>query len=100
MSTGVVTQIPVYWQSTSGKSEPDFFVSRADGLRMREAGEAFPIHHGQALRMMVREARLRPEPMRVKVRDASCYMGEEVIFANACGEKRAVAMTEAWNPNL
>jgi hypothetical protein len=96
MNTCVISQVPVYWRSTPGKQVPDFFVSRAESLRMREAGQAYPIQRGRALRMMVAEARLTPEPVRVQVRDESCRMGEAIIFANACGEARAVAMTEGW----
>ena len=34
-----------------------------------------------------------------QVRDTSCYMGERVIHANACGDPRAMGMVQAWAPN-
>jgi hypothetical protein len=91
--------IPVYWSHTPAKATPDFVVSRADALIMRERGEAFPINRGRALRMRVAQACLAPVPTRVIIRDSSCYMGERVIFANACGSRYAAALAEGWQPN-
>jgi hypothetical protein len=91
--------IPVYWSHTPAKSTPDFHVSRANALIMRERGEAFPINRGRALRMRVAQACLTPAPTRVITRDSSCYMGERVIVANACGSRYAAALVESWEAN-
>jgi hypothetical protein len=50
------------------------------GLALRLTGHKFDAEIGQ-------------------VRDTSCYMGERVIHANACGDPRAMGMVQAWAPN-
>jgi hypothetical protein len=99
MTDSLNTPIPVYWSHTPAKAAPDFVVSRANALIMRERGEAFPINRGRALRMRVAQACLTPMPTRVVIRDSSCYMSERVIFANACGSRNAAALAEGWQPN-
>jgi hypothetical protein len=99
MADPTCTQIPVYWKHTPGKAAPDFHVSYAEALLMREHGEAFPINRGRALRMRVAQAYLSPLPTRVVIRDSSCYMGEQVMVANAEGSRYAAGLVAGWAPN-
>jgi hypothetical protein len=91
--------IPVYWSRTPAKAAPDFHITRADALALRERGEAFPIRRGRALRMRVPQAAVSPIPTRVIIRDASCYMDEPVILANADGDRYAAELVTAWAVN-
>ena len=91
--------IAVYWSRTPGKAPPDFHVSVAGALFLRQRGQAYPINRGTALRMLAAAAELEPPPTRVVVRGPSCRIGERLMLAHSTGNRHARAAVESWATN-
>lgn len=81
--------VPVYRANQPSDQNPSFFVSFREAKSLVVLGEARVINRNKAIRM------ISERPV-TEIRDESCRMGPNVIFANAAGRPWARAITEAW----
>ncbi|HET9741332.1 MAG TPA: hypothetical protein VFQ00_01165 [Terriglobales bacterium] len=70
-------------------SEPAYFVDRDAALRMVRDEAAILVNRGRAVRLTFQNP--------AHLRDESCRISPNTMFAFACGVPHAVAAVEGWN---